>query len=293
MLSELGLTIGAALSSMAPASPNSVFFNGVLMQNEESLVRVEEPEPLRSIDGFSLVAHSSAPQKVIDCVDGYVYYYSEIYLADYTNDSYLVVDRVLTEVTPGCVAAANNPSAGYDSSRHVSSGYVHFDVEKFVYGNNEIGGDVHYLCSWPASSNFSTTYTSSWGSTLSGSSQWLTGVSLGNGMNLTAQNSYSTGLSFSFNYSLSTVSSDPVLSKQQAPSSSTETQWSYVTQNKQSAGAVTYSLESFYVFEIRKNAVNAAAYRHYVHLSIRSIWAYPFLWWWNDGTPYDYSVTIS
>ncbi len=149
---------------------------------------------------------------------------------------------------------------------------------------------------WPNSSNCTTTFTSSYGINASFGTSFNSGVELGNGgtLKISADQTNSSSLSLSFNKSVSTVTDDPRLSAQTNGSNYLEAQWDYEVGNFDVAGHLTYSLETYYLFEMDKYSyVNSNRDALILNYSVQFVSKYKTLWWWNDGNPYTSGIRIS
>lgn len=77
------------------------------------------------------------------------------------------------------------------------------------------------------------------------------GVEIGNGTTISSSKSSSNSLSFNFSKSKSTVTADPILSTQLSSSNGLQAQWSYNVNSISPAGTVTYTIDSYLLFEIK------------------------------------------
>lgn len=247
---------------------------------------------------FRCIGSYPAPYKVLDCDDGYAYYDLEIYKASYTSNSNLFLIHCETVFTPGYVARINNEtqSNGNNYKEYMlKRGYVHLGLKRYNE-NNKLGGTIAPKLMWPSSSSVTTTFTSTYGvsSTIGGS--FGRGIELGNGGSIaaTANASNSSSLTFTYNQSLSSVVSDPVLSNQFSSSDYMEAQWSFEVLNKDVAGKLSYHLDTYYLFEMSKNTTNCGENAFTLDYSVMYQGQYiGFLWITYEGWQFDSSVHVS
>lgn len=195
---------------------------------------------------------SSEKVKAIDFKDGYVYYQIGIYKSEYTEKSNLYLFNVNMEFVPGHVANLNGDKS-YDKGRYLSKGNLRFYVERYINSENEKQGPSFvFKESWPTSSTFTSTFSSSYGFNLSLSDLFTTGIEIGNGASLKVENQIGTTLGFSFDKTHSTVVESPILSTQTSPNNPNEQQWSFSVpgSDHKYSGAVTYHLDTYYLFEM-------------------------------------------
>lgn len=244
---------------------------------------------------FSLLGGFPSKALVLDCKDGYVYYNMDVYKLPYTSKSNLYLIHVITDWTPGYIAYKNT-NTKYDESRSLSKGYVHLTLERYSdEDKSAYGSKITPKAMWPLSSNVETTITSSYGLSLMSNNGLEKGLNLGEGgsISLNKTSSNSTALTFSYNKSQSSTADDPWLSSQTNSENVLEAQWYFEIQNKEIAGRITYTLETYYLFEMDNYSyINANKDAFILNYSVEFISAYQFLWWWNDGYAYTSNVKI-
>ena len=234
-------------------------------------------------------------KKTIDEVDGYVYYKAETYKASYTESSNLYLQKFQTIFTPGHTARQNG-SKWKDGSDYwdyyLNTGYVHAEIVRAIdEENNKLGGNISLKAFWPQSSNVKTTITSSFGNSLTIGNNYSSGIVLGQGATLSLGGSKSTALGFNFTKSLSSVTDDPILSAQLDSSNSNLVQWNYLANVAETAGAVSYHLTSYILFEMDKTAKNIGQNAFLIHYNTEYINKFKKLWWHN-GNEYKGGVNI-
>lgn len=279
LLSIGDLTMSPSLISVNYNSVNSI--NLTSTQNN----------PFVRIGGFL------EPFKILENSDGYAYYNTEVYKANYTSTSNLYIFHAETVFTPGAVARINGEKQSNGKTYKdymLDTGYVHLSLKQYKEGD-AVGGDITSKLLWPSSSSVTSTFTSSFGNSLSNSFNLGGEVSLGNGgsLKLTTGASNQTSLTFSYNESTSSVVSDPMLSSQLSPSNSLEAQWTYQIVNKDIAGRLSYHLDTYYMFEMKTNAKNCNVDAFVLDYQIMFQNQYiGFLWATYDGWTFNNSVTI-
>ncbi len=228
--------------------------------------------------------------KVLDCIDGYVYYYNEIYRSTFTSESDLYLVHVVTEFTPGHVARLNGGTSYKDCN--LSNAYVHLTLEQYSEDGKK-GGEIAPKDFWPKSSSFTTTISSSFGESIDMVFSSEGGIEIGNGASLSAKTGNDFSVSLQFDESISTVVEDPVLSSQFSFDNKNEVQWSLSSQNKSISGSVTYTLDSYYLFEMSKDVINANRDSFMLTYEVMYQGTYKLLWWWQDGSTFKEGVRIS
>lgn len=207
------------------------------------------------IEGFDFLGGTNFT-KTIDEKWGYVYYNLNIYRTKFTDNSNLYLVHTVTDFTPGYQAVANDES-GY-TDHYLDNGYIHMKAYKYDSDNGRNGGDVKLKTFWPRETDFSTTFSSSFGSSLTVNDEINGGANLSDGVSLGVKGGSS--LSLSFNKSVAITYEEPILSSQLSSSNSSEVQWYFeLTDTKsvhKAAGSVTYSLETYYLFEMDNYSYN-------------------------------------
>lgn len=239
--------------------------------------------PFRKLGGFDRA-------KVLDCDDGYVYYYTETYKAPFTPNSDLYLEHFVSEFTPGHMARLNGNNAYKDYN--LSNGFVHVTLEQYSE-NGKRGGKIAPKEFWPKSTSFTTTIGSSFGGSINLGLSSEAGVQIGNGTSIFGKQEGNAGLTLSFDKSASTVMTDPVLSSQFSSSNHYEVQWSISSQNKPVAGSVTYTLDSYYLFEMSNDVINANRDAYIATYDVMFQGTHKVIWQWFDGWTFNSSVRIS
>ncbi len=217
----------------------------------------------------------SALHRVLECEDGYVYDQIDIYKHPFTESSDLYLYKVTAQFTPGIVANNNGTKMSNGKSFNYSylhSGFVHVSVYKYQY--LEYGGDVSYKAIAPLSNEVTTSVSSTYGKTYTSSFGTEVGVSVDNMGTIRGNAGVSASSSMAITYSNSTSSttSDPVLSAQYAENSTTkktEAQWSFSVVNGMFAGAKTYWVTTYLLFEMSNQVsyFNRDVFCSYIHFS--------------------------
>lgn len=245
-----------------------------------------------NITNFSLLAKTSN-NKVIDCLDGYAYSQTWYYTAPYTNNSDLLLIHTRTEFVPGCVAYGNGDTE-YDKSRKLSWGYVHINLEQYTDTNkNAYGGLIEPIARWPMSSSVTTTVTSSFGTEFNVGFNQNTEISIGTDMSIKSSKGNKVGLTISYDKSVSSTSEDPTLSSQTGAESNLDYQWNWDIVNPDMTGSLTYTLDTYALFELDNSYKNCGRYAYVYTYEVRFVSQYKFLWWWNDGSIYDNAIRIT
>ena len=276
-------------ASSLSISPTAVQVNK--MNESTALVRTESTSP------FSLLGGYPEPYKVLECDDGYVYYNLEIYKACYTIYSNLYLLHIESVFTPGYVANMNgdvqNNGNGYKKYM-LKRGYVHIGLSRYE-DDNRYGGTIYPKSMWPSSSTTSTTFTSSFGSSSTIGKSLGAGIELGNGgiLSVTGNASNSSSLTFTYDESLSSVVSDPILSNQYSSSNNLEAQWSFEILNKDIAGKISYHLDSYYLFEMSNDAYNCNVDAFIIDYKVMFQGQYiGFLWATYEGWQFTSTVNV-
>lgn len=258
-----------SLLSVLLSCTNKPVQNGVVYQNNAN--SVSDSSSFTYLGGSNL-------SKVLECESGYVYDKIDIYKHPYTESSDLYLLKVVSQFTPGIVAFQNNTkmSDGKPFKQdYLAKGFVH--ISAYQYQRTEYGGDIAYKAVAPLSSLTTTTFSSSYGTTSTNSFSTNVGVSMDEMGNLKVSSSASssTSLSLSYSSSVSSVSADPILSTQYAYNSNTkkrEAQWSFMVGNPDIAGAKTYWLTSYLLFEMSNTVSywNRDVFDCYIHFGYTS-----------------------
>ena len=255
----------------------------IYIEYDQISIQSSIESPFRRLGGFDRA-------KVLDCDDGYVYYYTEILKSPFTSESDLYLAHVVTEFTPGHVARLNGDTSYKDYN--LSNAYVHLNLEQYSE-NGKKGGEIAPKDFWPKSSSFTTTITSSFGGSIDMGLSSEVGIEIGNGASLSAKKGSDFGISLQFDKSMSTTVEDPVLSSQFAADNKYEVQWSISSENTEVSGSVTYTLESYYLFEMSNDVTNANRDSFILTYEVMYQGAYKLVWWWQDGWTFNSEVRIS
>ena len=155
---------------------------------------------------------------------------------------------------------------------YLKNGFVH--VAAYQYQEQEYGGEIVYKGMLPMSSDSKTTITSSFGVSLSFSTEKNEGIKMDGAGKLEASIGVSnaTSLAFTYQESTSTVTDDPMLSAQYAYNTSTkktEAQWDFSVLNERIGGGKTYTITSYLLFEMsnRVSYFNRDVFNAYIHYS--------------------------
>ncbi|MBO8427883.1 MAG: hypothetical protein IAC58_05000 [Firmicutes bacterium] len=203
-----------------------------------------------------IIDSNSEPLKLIDFPDAYVYVNYNVKKFRYTENSDLYLLNVSAEFTPGVVAKANgeHTSAGEDYKKYyLNTGYLHVAVSQFEDDGNK-GGSITPKAYWPSSNSVTTTFTSTYGISLAFSSSLESGIELSPESLLTISvgSKNETSLTLHYEESTSSTTDDPKLSSQTSSNNPMERQRSYSVQGYKTAGAITYPINSYYLFEMSK-----------------------------------------
>lgn len=207
-----------------------------------------------SPEGFSLYSQFSNRVKASKD-SGYFWYDSKTYLTPFTNNSNLGIIYVQSEFTSGHIANQNGDKS-YNDYFHLKSGYIHVDLWNHVTDRRgNYTASVKPIERWPLSSSSKATISSSFGTSLNVNAEIQKGITLPGGAELKAGNGL--GLDFSWDKSTSITKPDPSISSQWSPSSNLEAQWN----NDYSVeGYETFTLNTYYLFEIKNDAVGFNPY---------------------------------
>lgn len=215
--------------------------------------------PILTVDsegnGFHEISYLSA-YRVLECEDGYVNLSLINYKLNGIGNSDLYKMSVDVEFVPGIVANANNTKRKNGSSfekHNLHHGYVHATLKRYEKsessGEKKIGGEISPKLYYPKSTGFSTQISSSYGTDF--------GISDSVKVDDTSKIEAGTGrsLQFSTTSSLTTQSSDPIISAQYGQNAF-EMQWSFRVLNYDIAGSVTFHLNANIIFEMNKDYHN-------------------------------------
>lgn len=203
-----------------------------------------------------IIYSNKSALKLIDFPDAYVYVNYNLKKFKYTENSDLYLLNVIAEFTQGVVAKTNgeHTSAGENyKNYYLNTGYLHVSVSQFEDDGNK-GGSITPKAYWPSSSSVTTTFTSTYGTSLTNSSSLESGIELSSDatLSLNIGNKNETSLTLYYEETTSSTADDPRLSSQTSSDDPKERQWSYFVQGYKTAGALTYQINSYYLFEMSK-----------------------------------------
>lgn len=198
------------------------------------------------IEGFTYLDGFDERQYSSDNKSGYIYYDLDLYWAQFTQKSKLIIAHVTADFTPGYVANLNEKT--FDSGYKLTLGYIHIGASKIVR-STYWSSDVYYLAGWPYSSKESYAVSSTTGLEItfgkeSSKSHNLNGAVLSKS---TKKNS----LTLKIEKTASASGDNPKLSSQQAPNNQLEHQLSY---EYKVAGTNTLNQDCYLLFECVDNA---------------------------------------
>ncbi len=285
MISEMLTLLSLLVSNTGAISTHSV------------ALEYDETSSSSTVD-FYRIGGTSSPVKVLDCPDGYIYQQIDVYKHAYTNLSDLYLYKVDAQFVPGHVARLNstkrdNGQDYYDY--YLKKGYMH--VAAYQYKGTEYGGAITYKAMAPSSSRSTTTITSTYGSSFGfefSNSREVQANDMGK-LTINSSSSSKTSLILSHSKSTSTASDDPLLSDQYANNSTTNTmeaQWSFEVKNPKQAGANTYHLTAYLLFEMSQEVSywNRDAFETYIHYSFTGHKYYKVLFWDNEADGSEYTA---
>lgn len=219
---------------------------------------------------------------------GYFVYDLDAYIADFTICSSLILVKVTAEFTSGWVAGQNGHTE-YNSMYDIWSGYIHLAPFQVEEDGGARSSSVYPLITWPITSERTVTVTSGFSSTYNfGFSSSMEAIADGVG----AKAGVNGGVSFSFSESVAVSGPEPTLSSQWAPSSSDpkykdRREWSF---NFHAVNAPTYHLETFYLFEVKNDAIDFNDFGFALQIDVRMTCVAYQGWWWESQVPVDHSM---
>lgn len=227
---------------------------------------IKNQDQTSEINGLTHIGGFSQPNKILDNISGYAYYDVQVYRTPFTYKSNLFIVNVTAEFTPGYQALLNGHN-NYNDYK-LFNGYLHCKAERSNIVNTN---DVNYKTSLPDTSSFTTTFTTSSSSSYNFNSELKGGISLSDGISLTG--GVGSGLTVSYNKSIATTYSDPYISKQYSPDDAKEIEWNYTCSNSDIAGATTYKLDTYYIFEMDKAIldIKSNAFTFYIDIGMTNI----------------------
>jgi len=252
---------------------------------------------------FTFLGGSPSFLKIIDCIDGYVYYKLDVYQAPYTENSNLYLIHTETMFTPGYQAVQNHDTGNYVDRARIGKGFVHLTLERYKESSKGAAGNcLESKLLWPNSSSYKTTVSSSYGVNMNFSFDRTRGVELDDGGNLSAKTGDNEGteIDFSFNRTSSTVTDNPQISTQFCSSNYNQGQWYYelVHSGKDDTpnivGKSTYSLQSYMLFEMENNAsINCPKESFIVTYDVMYSCLYFKYYNWRYGTEWSSSLRVT
>lgn len=192
--------------------------------------------------------------KAGDNSSGYFYYDFNAYYSNFTDVSRLYLIYVKVDFTSGWIATQNKMS-GYNDKFDLDRGYVHLGAVNNFVDNGDVSSSVILLASWPASSTSVISVSSGFSANYSYNWETDNKLSWPNGVEVSTQRS--TGFSLQINHSSTITTAEPRVSVQTNPNNNLEQQWNY---EYQGLGKVTYTLDTFYLVEVKNDAVGFNKY---------------------------------
>lgn len=254
--------------------------------NNMSIVKKYELVASGSTSSFYKIGSLSSPNTIVNCDDGYFLYDLVIYKSNFTKSSNLYLVECQIAVTPGYVAHKNGSKQpnGHDYKEYsLKRGYFHISAEQYTT-DGASGGIVMQKGAWPLSTTSQTTVTSSFSTNYSFSTAYEEGINIGVDSSITAKKKSSVGIVFSSNKTISSISSDPVVSAQYNPNNKKEMQWSFEVSNPDVAGKTTFWMTCYYLFEMNNIYSNCSENSFVLNINAKHQGQYVgFLWLWYDG----------
>ncbi len=217
------------------------------------------------INGLTYIGGFSKANKILDNFSGYAYYDVNVYKTPFTYNTNLFIVNVTAEFTPGYQALLNGHN-NYQDYKLVN-GYLHCRAE---YSNLVNTHKPNFKTALPDNTSFTTTFTTSSSSSYNFNSELKAGIDLNGEISLTGV--LGSGLTISYNRSIATSYSDPIVSKQYSPDNVNEIEWSYTCSNSDIVGTTTYKLDTYYIFEMEKCIldIKSNAFIFYVDIGMRN-----------------------
>lgn len=280
------ILLGGIVSFYSSFATNSFDVSALHESNQEAVKpfsHIYHP----NIPGFSY-SYGNVDQFFKSEPTGYFYFDNDVYYADFTTNSRLYILRIAADFTCGKMANVNGDKS-YDWNYRTDSGYIHSKVGRVTNGN-QTSSSLHYITSWPKSnvnSETSTaTVTTSFGGKVTLGGEFSTGLSLTDGVQVSRL--INGGFELSFSKSTSVTYPNPTISHQRAGSDNMEAQWNFKFAEPVET---TYSLETFYLFEVKNDGNNYQDYSFEFEYEIKltcSAWE-GYIWHQLRDT----SVTVS
>ncbi len=207
-----------------------------------------------SIPGFEY-AYGLSERVLSSSASGYFYYDMDLYYTQFTSVSRLYIIHNTVDFTSGYIAIQNDET-GYNDDFDLWSGYLHVapGYKHWAEGWKN-SSTIIYKESWPRSSDFTKVVTSYFSTDYIFRTSIEAGISLSEGLYISATTSSSIVLSFDKDVAVS--SPEPTISYQLSPSNPKEGQWFY---QYDVPGRATYELDTYYLFEVKDDGLGFQAY---------------------------------
>lgn len=226
----------------------------VLTAEEAMQVETQSDEP------FSLTSWSTRPIQLLNSKDGYAYITFDISRALYTEESRLYLAHVSASYTPGYAADKNHMiyqgNEGYNANSVLKDGFLKLTV---VDTDQADHCNAAAKAFWPNSSDFETTFHSSFSLEANYSSSFNWGISVGNGALLEVElgGENETEFKLSFSKEESVLTEDPFVSAQYVGGNPLGVSWNFEVISSDFTAKTTFTLDAFYLIEVSpKNGYN-------------------------------------
>lgn len=203
---------------------------------------------------------------------GYFYYDMEVYYANFTSESRLYILHNKVDFTPGHVAHENDPSSNYKSTYYLNKMFLHTNVFQKTEDNKQSSTFYYKECS-PHTDSFTSTVTTSTGLSLNISLDGEADVSDNGSVKVKG----GTGFTFIYDKSIAITSNEPYLSMQHSSENYNTIQWNVEYNDK---GKTTYTLDTFYIFELKNNGNAYQDYSFGFTTYIKMETIKDKGWWW-------------
>ena len=188
--------------------------------------------------------------RFIDYFDGYVYYTTEIYRANFTNKSSIYLFSTDTTFVPGRVA--NSIDSKYHSDNYLSEGFISFSFDRFEdssLGVHMLGANTKLLYAYPNEpSKVQTTVSSHFGTELSIYNELEGGVEFNGGLSVYVSKTIGASLSFSLDTTITSVSEDPLIAPQFYDDNTFY--WNIQFVNPSYTGSMSYKFHTYVFLEV-------------------------------------------
>lgn len=212
------------------------------------------------IEGMTYCFGSTSAMLVQQNKSGYFYYELDYYYTPFTAESNLYLIHVKTEFTSGYIATQNGEK-GFSDMFDLYKGYVHMSVSQREDGNKK-SSTLNYVTAWPSSSTFTKSYSSTTGLEISLGSD--DGIEAGDKVKIEVGTS--TSIKITCSDTVTIYGDEPSLSAQTSASNSYERQWNY---EYSGLGRVTYTLDTYYMFEAVGDGTGYQDYSFDLNLDIQ------------------------